>query len=74
MNSIDPIVLIIIFSSTIILSYFFNLYSKRSGIPQYFANIYRNAYKLWVFYFEMGSPNLFSILKILGVVGLALLF
>jgi NhaP-type Na+/H+ and K+/H+ antiporter len=33
MNSLDPVVLIIIFSSTIIISYFFNLYSKKSGVP-----------------------------------------
>ncbi len=74
MNSIDPIVLIIIFSSTIILSYFFNLYSKRSGIPSVLLLIFTGMLINFGFFVsEMGSPNLFSILKILGVVGLALI-
>ena len=74
MNSLDPIVLIIIFSSTIILSYFFNLYSKRSGIPSVLLLIFTGMLINFGFFIsEMGSPNLFSILKILGVVGLALI-
>ena len=74
MNSIDPIVLIIIFSSTIILSYFFNLYSKKSGIPSVLLLIFTGMLINFGFFIsEMGSPNLFSILKVLGVVGLALI-
>ena len=74
MNGIDPIVLIIIFSSTVILSYFFNLYSKRSGIPSVLLLIFTGMLINFGFFIsEMGSPNLFSILKVLGVVGLALI-
>ena len=74
MNSLDPIVLIIIFSSTIILSYVFNLYSKKSGIPSVLLLIFTGMLINFGFFIsEMGSPNLFSILKILGVVGLALI-
>jgi len=74
MNSIDPIVLIIIFSSTIILSYVFNLYSKKSGIPSVLLLIFTGMLINFGFFIsEMGSPNLFSVLKILGVVGLALI-
>ncbi len=74
MNSLDPIVLIIIFSSTIILSYIFNLYSKKSGIPSVLLLIFTGMLINFGFFIsEMGSPNLFSVLKILGVVGLALI-
>ena len=74
MNSLDPIVLIIIFSSTIILSYIFNLYSKKSGIPSVLLLIFTGMLINFGFFLsEMGSPNLFSVLKILGVVGLALI-
>ena len=74
MNNLDPIVLIIIFSSTIIISYFFNLYSKRSGVPSVLMLIFTGMLINFGFFIsEMGSPNLFSILKILGVVGLALI-
>ena len=74
MNSLDPIVLIIIFSSTIILSYVFNLYSKKSGIPSVLLLIFTGMLINFGFFIsEMGSPNLFSVLKILGVVGLALI-
>ena len=74
MNSLDPVVLIIIFSSTIIISYFFNLYSKKSGVPSVLMLIFTGMLINFGFFLsEMGSPNLFSILKILGVVGLALI-
>lgn len=74
MNSLDPIVLIIIFSSTIILSYIFNLYSKKSGVPSVLLLIFTGMLINFGFFIsEMGSPNLFSVLKILGVVGLALI-
>ena len=74
MNSLDPIVLIIIFSSTIILSYIFNLYSKKSGIPSVLLLIFTGMLINFGFFIsEIGSPNLFSVLKILGVVGLALI-
>ena len=74
MNSLDPIVLIIIFSSTIILSYVFNLYSKKSGIPSVLLLIFTGMLINFGFFIsEIGSPNLFSVLKILGVVGLALI-
>jgi len=66
--------LIIIFSATIIISYFFNLYSKKSGIPAVlmliaFGVVISSGLSL----FNVSVPNLDGVLEILGVVGLILI-
>ena len=66
--------LIIIFSVTIIISYFFNLYAKRSGIPAVLLliglGVFIN-YGLRLSGFP--KPNLLPVLEVLGVVGLILI-
>lgn len=65
---------IIIFSVTIIISYFFNIYAKKSGVPAVLMliglGVFIN-YGLRIFGFE--RPNLLPVLEILGVVGLILI-
>lgn len=74
MEHLNSYVLIIIFSATIIVSYFYNLYAKKSGIPSVLLLILTGMLINFGFFIsESTSPNLFSILKILGVVGLALI-
>ena len=66
--------LIIIFSITIIISYFFNLYAKKSGIPAVLLLIGLGIvinYALRISGF--GKPDLLPILSALGVVGLILI-
>ena len=66
--------LIIIFSITIIISYFFNLYAKKSGIPAVLLLIGLGIvinYSLRVSGFS--KPDLLPILSVLGVVGLILI-
>ena len=74
METLNSYVLIIIFSATIIISYFYNLYAKKSGIPSVLLLILTGMLINFGFFIsESASPNLFSILKVLGVVGLALI-
>ena len=66
--------LIIIFSITIIISYFFNLYSKKSGVPAVLLLIGLGIiinYSLRVSGFS--KPDLLPFLEVLGVVGLILI-
>ena len=66
--------LIIIFSVTIIISYFFNLYANRSGIPAVFLLIGLGIvinYGLRLSGFP--KPNLLPVLEVLGIVGLILI-
>ena len=66
--------LIIIFSITIIISYFFNLYAKKSGIPAVLLLIGLGIvinYSLRVSGFT--KPDLLPVLSVLGVVGLILI-
>ena len=66
--------LIIIFSITIIISYFFNLYAKKSGVPAVLLLIGLGIvinYSLRFSGFE--KPDLLPILSVLGVVGLILI-
>ena len=66
--------LIIIFSITIIISYFFNLYAKKSGVPAVLLLIGLGIiinYSLRVSGFT--KPDLMPILGVLGVVGLILI-
>ena len=65
---------IIIFSLTIIISYLFNVYSKKTGIPSVLLLIGLGIVINYCLRF-MGieKPNLFPILEVLGVVGLILI-
>ena len=66
--------LIIIFSVTIIISYFFNLYAKKSGIPAVLLLIGLGIGINYVLRFSgFPKPNLLPILEVLGVVGLILI-
>ena len=67
--------LIIIFSLTIIISYFFNIYAKKSGIPAVLLLIGLGIVINYTLRF-LGFPNkpdLLPILEVLGVVGLILI-
>ena len=66
--------LIIIFSTTIIISYFFNLYAKKTGIPAVLLLIFLGIiinYSLRIFGYS--KPDLLPFLGVLGVVGLILI-
>lgn len=75
MDSLGAYGLIIIFSLTIIVSYFFNVYAKKSGIPAVLMLITLGVFinfGLSMFGVDETS-NLFPILKVLGIVGLVLI-
>jgi cell volume regulation protein A len=66
--------LIIIFSVTIIISYFFNLYAKKSGIPAVLLLIGLGIGINYLLRFSgFPKPDLLPILEVLGVVGLILI-
>ena len=74
MEALTSYHLIIIFSVTIIVSYFFNLYSKKSGVPAVLLLIGLGIvinYSLRISGFT--KPDLLPILGVLGVVGLILI-
>jgi len=74
MEALTSYHLIIIFSITIIISYFFNLYAKKSGVPAVLLLIGLGIiinYSLRIAGF--GKPDLLPILGVLGVVGLILI-
>tara|TARA_Y100000766_G_scaffold241942_1_gene220051 strand:- start:677 stop:2017 length:1341 start_codon:yes stop_codon:yes gene_type:complete len=76
MNNLDPIVLIIIFSSTIIISYLFNIYSKKTGIPSVLLLIFTGVLIGLGFMISGQAKPMGMIGKILpaiGMVGLALI-
>jgi len=66
---------IIIFSLTIIISYFFNIYAKKTGIPSVLMLIGLGVLINYVLSSFVGveKPNLFPILKVIGVFGLILI-
>ena len=65
---------IIIFSTTIIVSYFFNLYAKKSGIPAVLMLIGLGVLINYGLQFSgVEKPNLLPILEVIGVVGLILI-
>tara|TARA_B100001778_G_C18581088_1_gene627457 strand:- start:365 stop:1675 length:1311 start_codon:yes stop_codon:yes gene_type:complete len=66
---------IIIFSLTIIISYFFNIYAKKTGIPSVLMLIGLGVLINYVLSSFIGveKPNLFPILKVIGVFGLILI-
>lgn len=66
--------LIIIFSITIIISYFFNLYAKKSGIPSVLLLIGLGIFINYGLRFSgVPKPDLLPLLEVLGVVGLILI-
>jgi NhaP-type Na+/H+ and K+/H+ antiporter len=66
--------LIIIFSVTIIISYFFNLYAKKSGTPAVLLLIGLGVGINYVLRFSgFPKPDLLPVLEVLGVVGLILI-
>ena len=66
--------LIIIFSITIIISYFFNIYAKKTGIPAVLMLIGLGVIINYTLRFSgVVKPNLFPVLEVLGVVGLILI-
>ena len=74
MGDLNTYHLIIIFSATIIISYFFNIYSKKSGIPAVlmliaFGVVISGGLSL----FKVAVPNLSDVLEVLGTVGLILI-
>ena len=74
MEALSSYHLIIIFSITIIVSYFFNLYSKKSGVPAVLLLIGLGVvinYSLRISGFT--KPDLLPVLEVLGVVGLILI-
>ena len=74
MDALSSYHLIIIFSITIIISYFFHLYAKKSGVPEVLLLIGLGIvinYSLQIAGFS--TPDLFPILGVLGVVGLILI-
>ncbi|MDG1283315.1 MAG: cation:proton antiporter [Flavobacteriales bacterium] len=66
--------LISVFSITIIISYFFNLYAKKTGVPAVLMLIGLGIIINYVLRFSgVVKPNLLPILEVLGVVGLILI-
>ena len=74
MNYFDSYGLIAIFSVAIIISYFFNLYAKKTGIPSVLMLIglgiiiHYGLLLFWGLDFDLSKP-----LEVLGVVGLILI-
>ena len=74
MDQLSSYSLIILFSATIIVSYFFNIYAKKSGIPAVLMLIVSGILINFALIISgIEKPNLFPILEVLGVVGLILI-
>ena len=75
MEGANTYLLIILFSSTIIISYFFNLLAKRSGVPAVLMLIFLGIIiSFGLGFFGVQKPSLLpAVLQILGVVGLILI-
>lgn len=74
MEALTSYHLIIIFSLTIIISYFFNLFAKKSGIPAVLLLIGLGIVINYVLRFSgFTKPDLLAVLGVLGVVGLILI-
>ena len=74
MGALTSYHLIIIFSITIIISYFFNLYAKKSGVPAVLLLIGLGIVINYSLRFSgFTKPDLLPILGVLGVVGLILI-
>ena len=74
MDSLSSSVLIILFSSTIIISYFFNIIGRKSGIPSVLLLIILGfGINLLLTLLGITKPNLLPVLEVLGAVGLVLI-
>ena len=74
MDQLSSYSLIILFSATIIVSYFFNIYAKKSGIPAVLMLIVSGVLINFALIISgIEKPDLFPILEVLGVVGLILI-
>ena len=74
MEALTSYHLIIIFSLTIIISYFFNLYAKKSGVPAVLLLIGLGIVINYALRFSgFTKPDLLPVLGVLGVVGLILI-
>ena len=74
MAFLDSYGLIIVFSSTIIISYFFNLYAKKSGVPAVLMLIGLGiVIRYSLLLFGEQSLDLARPLEVLGVIGLILI-
>tara|TARA_B100000945_G_C20365782_1_gene589533 strand:+ start:53 stop:1339 length:1287 start_codon:yes stop_codon:yes gene_type:complete len=74
MGALTEYHLIIIFSVTIIISYFFTLYAKRSGVPAVLLLIFLGILINYSLRFSgFTKPDLLPVLSVLGVVGLILI-
>ena len=70
LENLDTNIYLLIFSSTIIISYFFNSYSKKSGIPAVLMLI---GLGVIVSVFNPWDEKFDGLLKLLGTVGLILI-
>ena len=66
----DTNIYLLIFSSIVIISYFFNSYSEKSGIPAVLMLI---SLGIVVGFFKPWDESFYSLLKLLGTVGLILI-
>ena len=74
MEALSEYHLIIIFSVTIIVSYFFTLYAKRTGVPAVLLLIFLGIIINYSLRFSgFTKPDLLPVLGVLGVVGLILI-
>ena len=74
MEALSEYHLIIIFSVTIIVSYFFTLYAKKTGVPAVLLLIFLGITINYSLRFSgFTKPNLLPVLGVLGVVGLILI-
>lgn len=74
MEALSEYHLIIIFSATIIVSYFFTLYAKRTGVPAVLLLIFLGIIINYSLRFSgFTKPDLLPVLGVLGVVGLILI-
>ena len=74
MEVFNSYLFIIAVSVIIILSYFFNILSKKTNVPSVLLLILTGVLiKLGMSFFDIKSINLFPVLEVLGIVGLIML-
>ncbi|HIA36484.1 MAG TPA: sodium:proton exchanger [Flavobacteriales bacterium] len=65
---------IIVISSIIILSYFFNIFSKKTNIPSVLMLIVLGALlQIPAYFFDFSKEKLFPVLEVLGIIGLIMI-
>ncbi|MBW8048935.1 MAG: sodium:proton exchanger [Cytophagales bacterium] len=74
MEVFNSYIFIIAVSVIIILSYFFNIFSKKTNVPSVLLLILMGVLiKLGMFFFDIKGINLFPVLEVLGIVGLIMI-